>query len=93
MVHTHLKKFSSAKLWIAGDGPLRQEMTQWVTERNLNEFIQFLGYRRDIDELIDSAAIMVVPSYVEGFGLVLLEAMSRKTPLIATNISAIPSLD
>lgn len=86
------RTFHGAKLWIVGDGPLKGEMMEWVKERKFEKSIEFLGYRKDINNLIDRSAIMVVPSYVEGFGLVLLEGMSRKKPLIATKVSAIPEI-
>lgn len=87
-----LEEFPNAKLKLAGDGPLRREMEGWVEQNGLGEAIKILGYQKDIDSLIDQSAVVVLPSYGEGFGLVLLEAMAHQRPVIATNVSAIPEV-
>ncbi len=46
----------------------------------------------DLSALYKSANIFVLPSYWEGFGMVLVEAMRYGLPIISTNVSAIPEL-
>jgi glycosyltransferase involved in cell wall biosynthesis len=77
---------------IAGDGPLRAELTQQAERLNISERVHFLGWRSDVQSLMVQIQIFVAPSLWEGFGLVFLEAMSAARPVVASNISAIPEI-
>jgi glycosyltransferase involved in cell wall biosynthesis len=77
---------------IAGDGPLRAELTQQAERLNIRERVHFLGWRSDVQSLMAQIRIFVAPSLWEGFGLVFLEAMSAARPVVASNISAIPEI-
>jgi glycosyltransferase involved in cell wall biosynthesis len=54
--------------------------------------VSFTGYVDDarLDALIRGAEVLVHPSLYEGFGLVLLEAMARGTPVLAARATALP---
>lgn len=80
------------RLVIAGDGPLRQELEEEVSRENLQDSVFFIGYRRDIEDVLASFDVFVHPSLWEGFGLSILEAMACGLPIIATRVSAIPEL-
>ena len=54
--------------------------------------MRFLGYVSPIQEAIERAAIVVVPSMGEGFGMVALEAMERARPVIAAEIGGLGEL-
>ncbi|HEX3048162.1 MAG TPA: glycosyltransferase [Bacillota bacterium] len=57
-----------------------------VDELDLNDEAHFLGHRNDIPELLGQHDLFILPSRVEGFGLVILEAMAAGVPVIASNI-------
>lgn len=64
----------------------KREVRQYIRERDLEEFVHFLGHRRDIPLLMRAADVIVVPSHYESFGMVVIEAMFVGTPVIATNV-------
>ena len=61
-----------------GSGPMVNSCTQ--------DNIEFLGFKSDLNSIIDNAVICVFPSLSENFPLVGLEAMARGKPVIATKI-------
>ncbi len=60
----------------------------------LGQRIKFLDYvpYEDLPKLINQAIALVFPSFWEGFGLPALEAMACGTPVIASNVSALPEV-
>lgn len=61
------------------------EMKTLAKEINVEEYITFLGNRNDVPEILSRCDLMVVPSRSEGFGLVVIEGMLSKIPVIASN--------
>lgn len=73
------------RLWIAGDGPLRDVLLQQCAALGLDGRVVFLGERHDVPDLMRAADVFVLPSRFEGFGLVVAEAMASGTPVVATD--------
>lgn len=84
--------FPHARLVIAGDGPLRETLENQARQLNLGERVCFLGWVTDVPRLMLGFDLFLMPSLWEGFGLVLLEAMQARLPIIASHISAIPEI-
>ena len=74
------------RLFIVGDGELRNELENKVKELHLQNSVTFLGYRKDIVECINSFDFCILPSVFEGFGLVAIEAFMNSKTLVATDI-------
>ena len=74
------------RLFIVGDGELRNELENKVKELHLQDSVTFLGYRKDIVECINSFDFCVLPSVFEGFGLVAIEAFMNGKTIVATDI-------
>ena len=74
------------RLFIVGEGELREELENKVKELHLQDSVIFLGYRKDIVECINSFDFCVLPSVFEGFGLVAIEAFMNSKTLVATDI-------
>ncbi len=86
-----------ACLLVIGDGPQRDELLKEVRAGvSAGDFdasrVQFIGWRADVPRLLVAVDLLLVPSLHEGFGLVLLEAMAARLPIVATDISAIPEV-
>jgi glycosyltransferase involved in cell wall biosynthesis len=82
-----------ARLLIAGDGELREELERLIAARSLGESVTLLSRVTD-DELLAlyrASDVNVVPSIsFEGFGLVVLEAAACGTPSIVTRAGGLP---
>ncbi|WP_228255362.1 glycosyltransferase family 4 protein [Ornithinimicrobium avium] len=75
-----------ARVQIVGEGPGQKGLEKLATELGIRSRIDFLG-RKDAGEvqrLMAKADVVVVPSRVEAFGIVVLEAWASGTPLVAT---------
>ena len=77
---------------LAGRGPLEPALKSYVRELGLEEAVRFLGFVSPVRHAIEDAAIVVVPSLGEGFGMVALEAMERARPVIASAVGGLPEI-
>jgi len=76
----------NARLMIVGDGPLKNDIKKIVSMHNMEKYIIFAGNveSKDLPKFYAASDIVVLPSLMEGFGIVLLEAMATGKPCIAT---------
>jgi len=82
------------ELWIVGRaGNAMPRVQRLVAERGGGR-VKLAGFvnQERLEELYRTCTAMVFPSLVEGFGLVLLEAMAYGAPLVAMNTSAVPEV-
>ncbi len=77
---------TNAKLTIVGDGPEKNKLEAYALEKNIKN-IEFVGRvpHAQVNDYYDKADIFILPSVRECGGAVVLEAMSRGLPVIATN--------
>ncbi|VAX34860.1 hypothetical protein MNBD_UNCLBAC01-1102 [hydrothermal vent metagenome] len=80
------------KLLIIGDGQLKENLKSLVKKLNIENKVKFLGFRKDIPELINILDLFVLSSTMEGVSLTLLEAMAAGKPVIATNVGGNPEV-
>ena len=78
--------YSNYKLYLVGKGDMENELKTLVFSNLLSTNVEFLGYRDDISELINSFDFLVFPSRFEGFGLALAEAFLHEKTAVVTNI-------
>jgi glycosyltransferase involved in cell wall biosynthesis len=95
-----LKVHDNVKLKIIGSGPLEKKLKEIITELELQNHVKILKNVSD-DELLNlynSSDLFVLPSIVdsqgntEGLGIVLLEAMACRLPVIGSNVGGIPDI-
>lgn len=84
----------AARLVVAGDGPLAPRLRRAVAARGLAARVAFLGEvpPTEVQARMIDASIVLVPSRVEGFGLVALEAAVAGRPVIATRVGGLPEV-
>lgn len=74
---------------LLGDGPEREALEQQC--RGLTN-VRFMGRQNDMGSMFAAADLLIHPSYTEGLGSVILEAMAAGLPVIGTNAGGIPDI-
>jgi glycosyltransferase EpsD len=72
------------KILFAGSGARMQKMIDFTTKHGLHAYVDFLGFRKDMDRLLAIADVSISSSKQEGLGLALAEAMVCGVPVIAS---------
>ncbi|MDZ7765243.1 MAG: glycosyltransferase [Melioribacteraceae bacterium] len=80
------EKYSNIKLIIAGGGELLNPLRELSHDLGIDDSVEFKGRvsHTEMLKLMNNCSIFVLPSWDEAFGVVYLEAMSLKKPVIAT---------
>lgn len=79
------------RLYIVGDGQLKEKLADKINRYKLNDKIFLLGKRKDINAIFSDADIYVSSAVYEGFGLAMVEAQSHGLPIIAFDCLAGPA--
>ena len=87
-----IKDDKPVKVLCAGDGDLIDDIKKDISNKNLDDVIQMLGFRTDINEIITCADIGLLMSYREGLPRNIMELMAFGKPVIGTNIRGIRDL-
>ena len=85
------REISDAKLIIAGSGPLAKKARRMVKDLKLSDKVSFagkVGFKKSA-EIMKSSHLLVLPSLIEGFGLVLAEANACYKPVIAYDVPGV----
>ncbi|MBU0757909.1 MAG: glycosyltransferase family 4 protein [Nanoarchaeota archaeon] len=83
------KKIFDVNLTIVGDGPEKKTLEILTKKLRLENSVNFRGYVKDHEEVVDiirSSEVLIHPGTVEGFGIILIEAMACQTPYVASSI-------
>ena len=88
----NLLKDKDLVLFVVGDGPDRKELEELVNNLNLQEKIKFLGFKKEVKEVLKDADIFILSTRWEGLPIVVLEAWASKLTVIASNVHGIKSL-
>ena len=92
-VLSHAKKMGHRySLTLVGDGPDRSRLLDLANELNLQDQVDFLGFRPKAAQYISGHRVIAHSSVMESFGLVLIEAMARQIPVLAAPVGGIPAV-
>ena len=83
----------NSKLIMVGDGPDKKKAKDYLRKNNLKNKVIFLGKTNEIDEILCSSDLFLLPSEKESFGLAALEAMALKVPVISSNVGGLKELN
>ena len=78
-------RISGIRYLICGDGFLRDDLRSKAEKLGLSDYVNFLGYRRDVEELCNCSDLFVFMSHQEGLPVALMEAMACGLPVICSN--------
>ncbi|MBF7683422.1 glycosyltransferase [Acinetobacter sp. B5B] len=82
-------KNPNKKLFIIGDGVLREHITRLIQQQQLSAQVTLVGAQFHVEHWLPMADIFVLSSAWEGFGLVVAEAMSCERVVIATDCGGV----
>jgi glycosyltransferase involved in cell wall biosynthesis len=77
---------------VIGDGPKRDEWRAMADAYGLSDRVHWAGFRRDVNELLPGADLMIHPSLDDAFPTVLLEAGAAGLPVVASRLGGIPEI-
>ncbi|MBX9993186.1 glycosyltransferase [Priestia aryabhattai] len=79
----------AAILLLIGHGQKEKELKELVKELKLNDKVIFLGQRNDVERILKTSDIFILPSLWEGFGLSAVEAVAAGLPLLLSNVAGL----
>lgn len=84
----HLRNYPNDILKIAGTGELLSDLTKMASSLGISEKVEWLGKVGNSDEFLSNLDTFVLTSKYEGFGLVILESLRSKVPLLCSKSDA-----
>lgn len=78
-----LATLKDAWLWIAGSGPLEEELKALARQLGVQDRVRWLGWRADPSALYRAADVVVFPSRHEPLGNVVIQSWAHGTPVVA----------
>ena len=80
-----IKRDNKWRLFLVGDGELKDKIVNKTRLYNLGDYVYFLGKREDIPHILQSTDVFIMPSILEGLPVVLVEAQAAGVPCIISN--------
>jgi len=80
------------KLLLIGDGPDRARAEWMAHQKGLAADVVFLGKQNQVQDLLNCADVMLLPSELESFGLAALEAMACGVPAVCSRVGGVPEV-
>ncbi|MFQ5929590.1 MAG: glycosyltransferase, partial [Acidobacteriota bacterium] len=80
------------KLLIVGEGYLEQKLKEKVKRLDIETSVIFTGFWSNVPEITAILDISALPSFYEGMGRVVLEAMAARKPVVATRVGGLTEL-
>jgi len=87
-----VRRKTPARLLMVGDGPDRAPAEHLARELKVDRHVLFLGKQNHVERIIPLARVLLMPSDMESFGLVALEAMACGVVPVATRVGGVPEV-
>lgn len=79
-------KHSNIKLLLAGSGAETENYKAIVSAKGLDDFVDFLGFRRDVISLLKMSDLLIASSLNEGLPINMIEGLATGLPVVATSV-------
>lgn len=87
-----LSRMPDLQFVYVGDGPLEEDVKQYVLTHRLSRHCHFLGYRSDAEKLMAGFDLFLMTSLYEGMPYSLIESMRAGTPIVASNVTGVKDI-
>jgi L-malate glycosyltransferase len=91
-VFARVRKQLRSRLLMVGDGPDRPKAEWLARTHGVAGDVIFVGKQNDMSQFLAVSDVLLLPSELESFGLVALEAMACEVPVIASRVGGIPEV-
>ena len=91
-IFVRVRKQIPARLLMIGDGPDRTSAEWLAREKNVSDDVLFLGKQNQVQDLLRCGDVALLPSDLESFGLVALEAMACAVPCVCSKVGGLPEV-
>lgn len=81
-----LQKYPQARFVVIGDGEEEEQLKELVTNLKINEYVYFMGYRQDVQNVMSQLDLVVLSSLWEGLPLTPIETFSVGKTIVATAV-------
>jgi glycosyltransferase involved in cell wall biosynthesis len=81
-----------AQFLLAGEGEEEARLKRLAKELGIEDRVLFLGWQKEIPEILSALDLFVLPSRNEGMGRTLVEAMAMGKPIVATRVGGVPEV-
>lgn len=85
IAHELYKQNVDFKLFFVGQGPLEKKLRYKIKSKHLDKKVELLGVRSDVPELMAKADLLIMPSFHEGFPVVLVESQAIGLHALVSN--------
>src|SRR5690606_15291117 len=87
-----LRQHSNARLWLLGSGPEESSVRNMVEQMKLQDSVQFLGFRSDLERILAMSDVQVHPSDMEGVPLAVCAGLAAGLPVLATEVGGLSEI-
>lgn len=87
-----VKELPNLKLILIGDGPLREDLQNKIEDFGLNGLVHITGFSNNVELYLNQIHYYINSSFSEGLPISVLEALSLKKPIIASDVGGLPEI-
>jgi len=91
-IFSNVRQRQKVRLLMVGDGPERPKAEWLARTHGVADDVIFVGKQNEMSQFLAVSDALLLPSELESFGLVALEAMACEVPVIATRVGGIPEV-
>jgi len=80
------KRIPKLRIIFVGNGNLENKYKKLSVSKGYDSFVNFMGYRKDVEKIYQSADLLISTSLQEGFGINIVEGMASGLPVVCSDI-------